>query len=435
MTDSLIRDRPLETYFWQLAKALLAFLSVIVYSRYLGASGRGTLSIYLLYVQVFLMVNEIFVGSALANWIAEFGLRRFLPRIIGISLILLGAAYGISVFTGWQQQQSQGISPLLGSWILVLVIQNVALNYFQSKGWVLEKMKWLVGFEALKIAFLLGCVLSFSGFWGFEPLGNVLLMLNIAGWLWTFIVLVRMFTLSAFIPHHNHQSIRHTWLQGLWAQLGQIVLFFIYRLPVFMAQYFMNDAAAGILANVLLVIDTVWIFANTLGMVLHGRALQNLTVFKKEKLCMRYTYWSVGVTVILMGIVVGIPGAVYAAVFGEEFVGMNVLLLQMIPGILALSVFASLGNLFHALNQFKTLFFHHSIGLLVMITGFIGAYHFGESVTFTPLVWSWNLALMTVMCLHWVRRKFVFKNHPNMIFNVLLIWRLLKIKQNPFRRR
>ena len=88
----MAKDRPIESYVWQLLKATLSVVAVILYSRVLGATGRGSLSIYLLYVQVFLMLNELFVGSALANWISQYGLRRFLPRITGISLGMLALA-------------------------------------------------------------------------------------------------------------------------------------------------------------------------------------------------------------------------------------------------------------------------------------------------------------------------------------------------------
>ena len=57
----MAKDRPIELYVWQLLKATLSVVAVILYSRVLGATGRGSLSIYLLYVQVFLMLNELFV--------------------------------------------------------------------------------------------------------------------------------------------------------------------------------------------------------------------------------------------------------------------------------------------------------------------------------------------------------------------------------------
>ena len=91
----MAKDRPIESYIWQLTKAALSIIAVILYSRYLGAAGRGSMSIYLLYVQVFLMLNEMFVGSALANWISLYGLRRFIPRIFVVTTIMLGLALGL----------------------------------------------------------------------------------------------------------------------------------------------------------------------------------------------------------------------------------------------------------------------------------------------------------------------------------------------------
>jgi len=40
-----------RNYSWQLAKAITAFLTVILYSRLLGSQLRGGLSLYLLYLQ------------------------------------------------------------------------------------------------------------------------------------------------------------------------------------------------------------------------------------------------------------------------------------------------------------------------------------------------------------------------------------------------
>ena len=47
---------PLRTFGWQLAKAVIAALVVVIYSRGMGAYGRGALSIFLLYLQLTLMV-------------------------------------------------------------------------------------------------------------------------------------------------------------------------------------------------------------------------------------------------------------------------------------------------------------------------------------------------------------------------------------------
>jgi len=70
---------PVRTFGWQLAKAVIAALVVVIYSRGMGAYGRGALSILLLYLQLTLMVSEMVAGGALANLLTKYPLRRILP--------------------------------------------------------------------------------------------------------------------------------------------------------------------------------------------------------------------------------------------------------------------------------------------------------------------------------------------------------------------
>ncbi len=430
------KDTPIESYIWQILKAVASFAAVIVYSRYLGASGRGTLSVYLLYVQMLLMINEMFVGSALANWISQFGLRRFLPRIVGVSLGILGLAAALALLLGFPPEEGKAsalswlhpaaVLVLLLAWSALLIFQNVAMNFFQSRGAVLEKNKWLLGFEILKLLGLLGLILGFTQHYG--SLILVLGALVLSGFLGGIACFWRLKTLSAFSkrPEHSELNISHTWWEGIWAQLGQIALFFVYRIPVLWASYALSDAAAGILANALLVVDTVWIFANTFGSVLHSRALNIANLRKRERMSLRFMAYSFWGTLVLVLALAAVPAELFAWVFGADFYPMKHLIMLGIPGILALAVFAPLGNLFHAQNQFKRLLLHHTLGLIVMVLclGFFKV--FQDSVNFTQLIFAWNLALCTVMALHIFRRNYLETKGLLFRVNTLLIWRLLK---------
>lgn len=433
------KDRPLESYIWQLLKAALALAAVVIYSRYLGAAGRGSLSIYLLYVQMLLMVNELFVGSALANWIALYGLRRFLPRIVGVSLSMLSLAALLAWVAGTTDNTSfesaitnQSNAPfvllaLLLCWSGILIFQNVAMNFFQSRSEILEKNRWLVGFELLKVGGLLTLIFGLSV--QVVPLYYVVLSLVFSGLIWSILCLSRLASLNAFKPLYTKAelpNIRHTWKEGIWAQTGQIILFLVYRTPLLLTSYIMGDAAAGIFANMLLVIDTVWIFANTLGSIVHGRALAIYNELKREKLGLRFATFSFWGTFLLSMGVVAIPMDWYARIFGAEFAQMSDLFRQSLPGIWALGFFAPLGNLFHAQNQFKQLVVHHSIGLLVMALMILTVYVIFDNITVMHLIWSWNLALSTILGLHIFRRKFVYPQKGFFKVNTLLTYRLLR---------
>lgn len=433
------KDRFLESYIWQLLKAALALAAVVIYSRYLGAAGRGSLSIYLLYVQMLLMVNELFVGSALANWIALYGLRRFLPRIVGVSLLMLSLAALLAWVAGTTDNTSfesainnQSNAPfvllaLLLGWSGILIFQNVAMNFFQSRSEILEKNRWLVGFELLKVGGLLTLIFGLSV--QVVPLYYVVLSLVFSGLIWSILCLSRLASLNAFKPLYTKAelpNIRHTWKEGIWAQTGQIILFLVYRTPLLLTSYIMGDAAAGIFANTLLVIDTVWIFANTLGSIVHGRALAIYNELKREKLGLRFATFSFWGTFLLSMGVVAIPMDWYARIFGAEFAQMSDLLRQSLPGIWALGFFAPLGNLFHAQNQFKQLVVHHSIGLLVMALMILTLYVIFDNITVMHLIWSWNLALSTILGLHIFRGKFVYPQKGFFKVNTLLTYRLLR---------
>ncbi len=431
----MANDRPIESYIWQIIKAGLSLTAVILYSQVLGAAGRGSLSIYLLYVQVFLMTNEMFVGSALANWISKFGLRRFLPRIFLVStlMLFLGGLLGsyLNIFSVDPTKANTGFSPILGlllAWSLVLILQNVAMNYFQSRGDIVEKNKWLVGFEGLKVVGLL--ILIFALAKSVVYIDQILMVLVFSGILWVIVCTMRLISLGAFLmPNTSHEeSIGYTWNEGMWAQIGQIVLFFIYRIPLFVAARWMGDAAAGILANALLVIDTIWIYANTMGTIIHGRALQFVDPEKQEEITLRFTVFSFWGTLGLIGAVVLLPNSLFTWVFGAEFYQMKSLVIQSAPGIIALALFAPFGNLFHARNQFKKLLQHHALGLGMMVLILIWIYLRIESVRFTHLIWSWNLALSVVMLAHIYGRKFIKKRNLNFILNTLLIYRLFRKK-------
>ncbi len=55
MTAHRLADR---TIIWQGLKAVLAILVVVLYSRMMGAAGRGRLSIWLMNIQLFMLVLE-----------------------------------------------------------------------------------------------------------------------------------------------------------------------------------------------------------------------------------------------------------------------------------------------------------------------------------------------------------------------------------------
>ena len=165
---------PIKTFLWQLAKAMLAAIVVIVYSRGMGAYGRGALSILLLNLQLLLMVSELFAGGALANLLSKYPAKRILPSAWLFLLLVLIIGYVV----GWfgYVLPNQGNLPLNFDHPNIIILNllffqglflgslGIQFNIYQAKGWVQQRNKLQVALEALK---LLGVALCFEAMYGF----------------------------------------------------------------------------------------------------------------------------------------------------------------------------------------------------------------------------------------------------------------------------
>ncbi len=154
-----------RTIIWQGLKAVLAILVVVLYSRMMGAAGRGHLSIWLMNIQLFMLVLEWMVGSTLPNFMIQYGVKRTLRFSIVVS---------IGVSTIWMALHSswiwinKGVLPLSelsqvfggGLLILLLSVVNIVLGFYQFKGLVEKRNQLQISIELLKLLLLL-VVLAF----------------------------------------------------------------------------------------------------------------------------------------------------------------------------------------------------------------------------------------------------------------------------------
>ena len=146
------QDSPIKAYFWQLSKAVVSFITVVLISNILGAHGRGQLSLYLLYLQVVLMINEIFAGSAMSNWFAQYGFQQLIARLSKISLLILTIAALLAEYFIPAKTTIWMLLWLLG---LGLTWQNMVINYFQAHQFIGLRNRWQFSFELMKFLFII----------------------------------------------------------------------------------------------------------------------------------------------------------------------------------------------------------------------------------------------------------------------------------------
>lgn len=512
--NSVFQDGgPVRTFGWQLAKAVIAALVVVIYSRGMGAYGRGALSILLLYLQLTLMVSEMVAGGALANLLTKFPIRRILPMAWFFLLLVLSVAYGIGWFF-WVVPNA-GTYPICLDHPKVITLNllffqglflgglNIQFNLYQARGWVHRRNKLQVSMEVLK---LLGLLLLFEAMYGivfpkqsaiefgqnlrmaqnllegqtlhyvygFDEMAILWVLVYASGAVWLFSLWQSrslfsagsIFKGGANQSHgssvevldedqrgSNHGSFwgsihppKEMFYSGVLSQLGHILLFLLYRLPLWWmaAQY--GNSLAGLLANALLIADTIWIFGNSYGTILHSRMLvssvtsgvrnpREISVFgaphrKFHKLLSRYVVISTTGTLFAVLAAMLVPNALYVFVFGETFSGLKGTLFLISPAVVFLGIAAPIGHYLHAQNRFKELIVSYGCAVLVLVLlwfgvdGFLSAFDFKDTGAipqgfFLRLVscfgkfMSVNLAFLVLLFLNYRQVKHILRFRAN----------------------
>lgn len=513
-----------SNYSWQVAKAATAFMTVVVYSRVLGAYYRGELSLMLLYLQLVLMINEMVVGSVMANWFVRFDFNYLTKRLWWVSGSILGL-FGLLGWLGFDWGYMVLPLVILGA---TLVRQNMVINLLQSKDLISLRNRWQFYFEAFKLILLiLGIGFLFVLiYWGnvqpdlhpksaqwalkilnslsiaddWNPIIYVLWILASAGiiWWWRSRKVVRdVLTGNSNHPEVNNSSentkasvpfaVEHNseyssnsnhslhppksqsnqahplhppkqkfgWMEikeGVLAQLGHLVLFLIYRMPIFMCSAWMlhfwgfnretvpqgfegfNDynRIAGILSNVLLIADTLWIFANSLGGMVHAKLLQPEMLLRRESGQNRWiwrffvvSFWGTLVITLLTSL---LPEALYKFIFGAEFGVMAKYFIWIIPGILALGISAVLGHVLHARNQFSTLLGNHAMGLggMLLCWWILKKPVWPSDLDFAKyLLFGFNFGLILVLVMNFFSMGEDFRKRIKTPRNILITLQLL----------
>lgn len=475
---------PVKTFGWQLAKAIIAALVVVIYSRGMGAYGRGALSILLLNLQLALMVSELVAGGALANLLTKYPIGRILPTAWIFLMFTLAAGYLI----GWYfwVLPNAGDFPLCLDHPKVTALNllffqglflgglNIQYNLYQAHGWVKRRNRLQVSMEVIKLLGLLLCFEAIYGFlfprisavnekvtpvdtiWngqtqyyidGFNELSVLWVLVYASGLVWVFSLWQSrsLFRKSSFL--HIFQPPKEMFRSGFLSQVGHILLFLLYRLPLWWMASQYGNRDAGLLANALLIADTIWIFGNSYGTILHSRilvfstasALNSGCIVKSQReqqqgkfnnLLSRYVIVSaLGTTVaVLMALLV--PNALYVFVFGETFSGLKETFVLLSPAVIFLGISAPIGHYLHAQNRFKDLILSYGAALIVLILawrgveGFVpylvaedsGAIPQSSFLSIVSYVWkfmSLNLAFLVLLVLNYRQVKNILQLKAN----------------------
>ena len=455
MANKYADGGPLKTFGWQLAKAFCAALVVVIYSRGMGAFGRGNLSVMLLYLQLTLMVSELIAGGALANLFAKFSVRRIAPsaHVFLFAVLLLGYVVGWFLWV----VPNQGVLPLNLDHPKVIALNllfmqgfflgglGIQYNYLQAKGLVHQRNQLQLLIEILKLLGLALCFEAMYGFifprhfarelvgtgdvipdgqtfnyvHGFNELAILWVLVYASGIAWVY----SMWKIWRRVGRLNWRPLwnppREMFESGVLSQVGHILLFLLYRLPLWWVASEYGGAEAGVLANALLMADTIWIFGNSFGTILHARVITGvLDDLKVGRMLSRYVWLSGMGTLVAILVALCVPVDCYVWVFGDTFSGLKASFMSISPAVFFLALSAPIGHYLHAQNRFVSLIVSYSSAVLVLALIWFCV---------DPFMWKLmglNVAFFVLFLLNYLQVKHIVKTR-GILF---IVWRFTRIR-------
>lgn len=356
----------------QLLRAGLAALTVILISRWLGAEGRGELSIILFFVQILMIVNEYVGGSSLANMLVRHPAGQLLPfsHLWALAVVVVGS-FVFSIF--YTPEHTIFIAALA----LPLAFLSIAWNIFQGLAMVYQRNVLQMILEGVKLV-LLVVAAWLAGVLGEQlvPLRVEISEFNTRSIIWiysvasTFVLVFAWVLLKNRIKRGELKFLPPNELisSGFWSQNGHLVQFLNYRLSlILLASITGTNEAAGVYSNVLLIADTIWIFGNSFGTIAHMRLLQSKNQRFRADITLRYAVISTAGTAAAVLLSVLIPSTLFTAVFGADFIELRSTLLWISPAILALGASTLFSHYLHAVNRFRVLLLSNLAGLALQV--------------------------------------------------------------------
>jgi len=361
LTSSLIR-RILHTFATRLSAALFSFAVVWLTARYLGAAGRGAVSLFVTDCAALLLFIGLLGGSSLIFLVPRRNVWHLLVPAYGWALVVC----------------------TVGT-ILAGLLRPVPMSYLGH----LWGLALLQAFLSINISLLLGR--KREGAYNALNIAQValltgLLLLAFAGLRWREVPIYYYAAYAAYgLPLlASFERLRHLpdrWERGVGlretayelshhsrsAHLSNILAFANYRLSYYFVAHFADARAVGVLSVGVALAEAIWLIPRSAALIQYVDLVHADDKQAQLEPTMRVARLAVLATATAVVVLALLPAALLQVVFGEEFGAARTVIAWLVPGVVAVALNVTCSSYFAGLGRYRVNNWATTVGLLVTI--------------------------------------------------------------------
>lgn len=362
--------------------AIANFIIVVLTARYLGASGRGLISLFVVQLTMVVTVNNIVGGTSLvylSSRMQQKGLLLASYVWCFIACIFLTAI--ISYFNFLDDEFTVHLF-LLG---LLQCIAGIHLQFLLGK----EEISKYNLLSALQIILQVIALISIFEFFKTK---------NISIYFWSLYislgisVLIGFYFIKSDLEKTFNGSILTTIKScmrfGIISQTANIIQLLNYRLSYFVINEYHDEQMVGVFGVAVSVAESLWIITNSFAAMLYARVSNSKDEERNQILTLQLIRWMPVATLPFVILLILIPKSFYGILFGAGFEKVAVVIPWLAPGILFFVITLVVAHYFSGKGKPKISMYGSLIGLLMtIITAYATIPHGGlRGAAFTATV-------------------------------------------------
>ena len=341
---------------------VLNLIIILITSRYLGAAGRGYLSIIATYLGIIQLITGIIGPGTLPFLLRKFNYASifFLAVLWSVTISLITTF--LLTLVGFINREISIVfflNAFTGSIFFLNIRMLISAN----------KLRWYNLLVILQPVIILACLFAFDNnfnrndFFNFQFTSYLIIILI------STIILKDDIFKKPQISTIKKLTIEAFTL-GAFNQLSSFTQLINYRLSFLFLEKFSGLKSVGIFSIILSIANVVWLFSTTVGTLI-GEEMNRFkdNYYKGLQLINKYLEVTITVSLMFLVIINLLPSAVYVYILGLEFDSIRNYLMIFSPAILIFSISKVLAFYFSSLGRVRVSFYASVIGLIPTLAG------------------------------------------------------------------
>jgi len=359
-----MRKLILNTFAIKLLSAICSFITAILVSRYLGTNGKGEQSLILATISIVLIFSNIVGGATLVYLSSRINLLHIIFSSYLWSFLISFVSFFLLKFLKIIDSQ--------------YVIHIVILSFIFSLSSINSNI--LLGKEKVLIANIINAfptlmtIISLFFFIRFSNLRSVSIYIYTLYFAFLINFILSTFALfSLFNSKSLNQkegilySLKEMFNLGLYNQLSHITGLLNARLSFYLLEKFHGTSLVGIYSNGVSISEAIWLISGSMAMVQYAKVSNSKDAVYSQKLSISILKFSLFISFILIIPLLLLPSAFFEAIFGNDFINTNLVILCLAPGVVIYNFSLILGHYFSGNGKYYINTMSSFIGLIVTI--------------------------------------------------------------------